>query len=470
MSDPAVFCAHTELVETEKLVPNPRNPNRHPESQIKLLAKIIRAQGWRNPIVVSRRSGFVIKGHGRLDAAKLLECERVPVDFQDYENEAAEWADMLADNRIAELAETDDEELKKLIQELDGQIDLDLTGFDAFSIDELLPPEATGEQQPTPEPPDEALTRPGDIYILGNHRLMCGDSGSPTDLDRLLDGARIQLANTDPPYNVKVEPRSATAIAAGMCADSPLMSPNAKKPKMHHQSFDMARGVGDPSKARKKLRPKDRPLANDFISEEDFDKALRAWFGNIARVLEPGRAFYIWGGYANLANYPSALRECELYFSQAIIWDKEHPVLTRKDFMGAFEIAFYGWREGAAHQFFGPNNATDLWHIKKVTGQKMVHLTEKPVDLAVRAMGYSSRPGENVLDLFGGSGSTLIGAEQAGRRAFLMELDTLYSDVIVQRWINLGEGRRAIRIRDGIEEDVTAEFEARKTAQLGEAE
>ncbi len=461
MSDPAVFCAHTELVETEKLVPNPRNPNRHPESQIKLLAKIIRAQGWRNPIVVSKRSGFVIKGHGRLDAAKLLECEKVPVDFQDYENEAAEWADMLADNRIAELAETDDEELKKLIQELDGQIDLDLTGFDAFSIDELLPPQATGEQQPTPEAPDEALTRPGDIYILGNHRLMCGDSGSPTDLDRLLDGARIQLANTDPPYNVKVEPRSSTAIAAGICSDSPLMSPNAKKPKMHHQSFDMARGVGDPLKARKKLRPKDRPLANDFISEEDFDKALRAWFGNIARVLEPGRAFYIWGGYANLANYPSALRENELYFSQAVIWDKEHPVLTRKDFMGAFEIAFYGWREGAAHQFYGPNNATDLWHIKKVTGQKMVHLTEKPVDLAVRAMGYSSRPGENVLDLFGGSGSTMIGAEQAGRRAFLMELDTLYSDVIVQRWINLGEGRKAIRIRDGVEEDVTAEFAAR---------
>jgi DNA modification methylase len=465
MSDPAVFCAHTELVETEKLVPNPRNPNRHPESQIKLLAKIIRAQGWRNPIVVSKRSGFVIKGHGRLDAAKLLECERVPVDFQDYENEAAEWADMLADNRIAELAETDAEELKALIKELDGQIDLDLTGFDALSLEELLPPEAGDEPMPVPEQPDEAFTRPGDIYILGPHRLMCGDSGSPEDLNRLLDGARIQLANTDPPYNVKVEPRSATAIAAGMCGDSPLMSPNAKKPKMHHQSFDMARGVGDPSKARKKLRPKDRPLANDFISEEDFDRRLREWFGNIARVLEPGRAFYIWGGYANLGNYPSALRECELYFSQGIIWDKEHPVLTRKDFMGAFEIAFYGWREGAAHQFFGPNNATDLWHIKKVTGQKMVHLTEKPVDLAVRAMGYSSRPGENVLDLFGGSGSTLIGAEQAGRRAFLMELDTLYSDVIVQRWINLGEGRKAIRIRDGAQQDVTAEFNARKAQE-----
>ena len=456
-----VWCPFDELVAVGDLKPHPKNPNRHGEAQIELLAKNIRYFGWRRTISMSRRSGYIVAGHGRLLAAQKLGITAVPVDFQDFASDADEMAVLVSDNRLAELAETDGEELKKLIQELDGQIDLDLTGFDAFSIDELLPPEATGEPQPTPEPPDEALTRPGDIYILGNHRLMCGDSGSPSDLDRLLNGARIHLANTDPPYNVKVEPRSATAIAAGMCADSPLMSPNARKPKMHHQSFDMARGVGDPAKALKKLRPKDRPLANDFISEEDFDKALRAWFGNIARVLEPGRAFYIWGGYANLANYPSALRENELYFSQAVIWDKEHPVLTRKDFMGAFEIAFYGWREGAAHQFFGPNNATDLWHIKKVTGQKMVHLTEKPVDLAVRAMGYSSRPGENVLDLFGGSGSTLIGAEQAGRRAFLMELDTLYSDVIVQRWLNLGEGRTAIRIRDGVEEDVTAEFAAR---------
>jgi len=149
--------------------------------------------------------------------------------------------------------------------------------------------------------------------------------------------------------------------------------------------------------------------------------------------------------HANLANYPAALKECELYFSQGIVWDKQHPVLTRKDFMGAFELAFYGWREGAAHKFFGPNNATDLWHVKKVNPQSMVHLTEKPVELAVRAIQYGSRPGENVLDLFGGSGSTLIGCEQTGRRAFLMELDPLYCDVIVQRWEQF-TGRKAERI------------------------
>ncbi|MBX7166861.1 MAG: hypothetical protein K1X74_11075 [Pirellulales bacterium] len=151
-------------------------------------------------------------------------------------------------------------------------------------------------------------------------------------------------------------------------------------------------------------------------------------------MLAPGRGFYIWGGYANCANYPPVLKACQLYFSQAIIWVKEHPVLTRKDFMGNHEWCFYGWREGAAHVFLGPNNATDVWSVKKVNPQSMVHLTEKPVELAVRAMNYSSRPGENVLDLFGGSGSTLIAAEQTGRKAFLMELDPLYCDVIVERF------------------------------------
>jgi DNA modification methylase len=161
--------------------------------------------------------------------------------------------------------------------------------------------------------------------------------------------------------------------------------------------------------------------------------------------LEPGRAAYIWGGYANCANYPAALREAGLYFSQAIIWDKQHPVLTRKDYMGAHEWCFYCWREGAAHKFFGPNNATDLWHVKKVNPQSMVHLTEKPVELAVLAIQYSSKPGENVLDLFGGSGSTLIACEQTGRNAYLMEIDGAYSDVIVERWEKF-TGRKAERI------------------------
>jgi DNA modification methylase len=272
-----------------------------------------------------------------------------------------------------------------------------------------------------PQPPDAAITKPGDLWVLGNHRLLCGDSSKPGDVDRLLAGAMVQLVNTDPPYNVQVEPRSKNAIAAGL------------------SSFK----AEESTPTTGKLRAKDRPLANDCVSDQEYQRLLHAWFANLARVLESGRAFYLWGGYANCGSYPRALRTNGLYFSQSIIWDKEHPVLSRKDFMGAHEWCFYGWKEGAAHQFFGPNNATDLWSVKKVNTQNRVHLTEKPVELAVRAIDYSSRPGENVLDLFGGSGSTLIGAEQTGRRAFLMEFDPLYCDVIVQRFETF-TGKKAV--------------------------
>ena len=254
----------------------------------------------------------------------------------------------------------------------------------------------------------------------------------PVDLDILLDGQPIHLANTDPPYNVKVEPRSNNAIAAGLSSFT----------QTHHQGLDLARHPEKAHATHAQLRPKDRPLENDFVSDEEFDRLLDAWFGNIARVLMPGHGFYIWGGYANCGNYPPFLKKHKLYFSQAVIWDKQHPVLTRKDFMGAHEWAFYCWREGAAHRYFGPANATDLWHVKKVNPQSMVHLTEKPVALAVQAMQFSSKQGENVLDLFGGSGSTLIGCEQTARRAFLMEIDELYCDVIRRRWAEFvhGEG------------------------------
>jgi DNA modification methylase len=228
-------------------------------------------------------------------------------------------------------------------------------------------------------------------------------------------GETVDLVNTDPPYNVRVEPRSNNAIAAGL---SSFVAPQqgkggttygltsnqrlsramaGKKGLHHHQSFDLHRGASKAKRTTKKLRPKDRALANDFMKDADYDVLLRQWFSNLAAVLKPGGAFYIWGGYANCANYPPALADCGLYFSQAIIWVKEHPVLTRKDFMGNHEWAFYGWREGAAH-WFNPEikNATDVWSVKKVNPQAMVHLTEKPVELALRALTYSSRAGEVV--------------------------------------------------------------------------
>ncbi len=325
-------------------------------------------------------------------------------------------------------------------------MDLSALGWDGDALRELMADPGTEglvDEDAVPAPPDEPVTRKGDLWILGNHRLLCGDSSFPADVDRLLEGEAIHLVNTDPPYNVKVEPRSNNAIAAGL--SSFQASPSKPPAKNHHQALDLALHPEKSKPTSKKLRAKDRPLANDFVSDVEFDRLLLAWFGNIARVLLPGGGYFIWGGYGNLGNYPGPLKACGLYFSQAIVWDKQHPVLTRKDFMGAFEIAFYGWKEGAAHRYFGPANATDLWHVKKVNPQAMVHLTEKPVELARRAIEYCSKPGEHVLDLFGGSGSTLIGAEMTGRRAFLMELDALYCDVIVQRWEKF-TGKKAERV------------------------
>jgi len=432
-----------ELRGIDDIRPYERNP-RINDQAVDAVARSLEEFGFRQPIVVDAE-GVIVCGHTRWKAAKQLGLAKVPVHVARDLSPEQIRAYRIADNQTGTLADWDFEILPVELAELrEGGFDMDLLAFDEEELARLLTEGSgvkEGETDPddVPEPPDEATTQRGDLWILGDHRLLCGDAGSTEDVDRLLDGDVIHLVNSDPPYNVRVEPRSATAIAAGKSS-----FPEQAK-KMHHQGFDTARGVSDPSKARKKMRAKDRPLENDFLSGEDFDKLLLAWFGQMARVLKPGRSFYIWGGYANLGNYPPALKASGLYFSQGIVWDKQHPVLTRKDYMGAFEIAFYGWREGAGHHFYGPNNATDLWHVKKVNPQAMVHLTEKPVELAVRAIQYSSKPGEHVLDLFGGSGSTLIGCEQTGRKAYLMEMDPLYCDVIVQRWEQF-TGQKAERV------------------------
>ena len=414
-----------------RLVPYERNPRRNDDAVDRMCGSI-REFGFRIPIL-ARSSGEVVDGHLRLKAALKLGMDTLPVILADGLNDAQVKAFRLMANQSVAWATWDEELLGAELAELQAMdFDLSLVGFDDDELDRLLEGVGAGtpgltDEDACPEPCEDAMTRPGDLWVLGPHRLLCGDSSLPADVDRLLAGAPIHLVNMDPPYNVKVEPRSNNAIASGLSSFAP-------QAQTHHQALDLARHPEKAKGTTKKMRPKDRPLANDFVSPDAFDAMLRAWFGNATRVLEPGRGFYIWGGYANLANYPSALRECGLYFSQAIVWDKEHPVLTRKDFMGSFELAFYGWKEGAAHQYFGPPNARDLWHVKKVNPQSMVHLTEKPVELARLAIEYSSRRGENVLDLFGGSGSTLIGAEQTGRHAFLMELDAPYCDVICKRW------------------------------------
>ena len=423
------------LVSAAELKANPKNWRKHPTQQREALRAILAEIGYADALLAREtEEGLVlIDGHLRAD---LTPDETVPVLILDLDDREADKL-LLTLDPLGAMADADAEKLADLLRGVEVDQESLKRMLDDLAIEhaiDLSPGAMTGDLDETPQPPDEATTRPGDLWILGEHRLLCGDSSKPEDVDRLLAGATIQLVNTDPPYNVKVEPRSNNAIAAG----------NSSFSNFHHQRFDVANHPEKSKPTSRKMRAKDRQLANDFVSEEEFDRLLSAWFGNMARVLDPGRGFYIWGGYANVANYPPVLKAMKLYFSQAIIWVKEHPVLTRKDFMGNHEWCFYGWKEGAAHLFVGPNNATDVWSVKKVNPTQMVHLTEKPVELAVRAMQYSSRAGENVLDLFGGSGSTLIAAEQTGRKAFLMELDTLYCDVIVQRWEKLS-GKKATR-------------------------
>ena len=403
----------------------PYNPRTISDHDLRALGGSMTAFGVVEPVVVNRRTGRIVGGHQRVKAAEASGIEELPVVHVDLD-EAQEKQLNLALNRIH--GEFDTEKLADILRELELEgADLDLTGFTQSEIDDLIrgfesPAEGLTDPDLVPAPPDDPATQPGDVIYLGRHRLLCGDSSDLEQVKKLLDGERIHGVNTDPPYNVNVEPRTNNAIAARAI------------PGAHHQGFDLARHAqkGIPTG---QMRARDRVLANDFVSDEEFGRLLRAWFNNAAWALEPGRAFYLWGGYANVANYPPAIQEAGLYFSQTIIWVKEWPVLTRKDFMGNHEWCFYGWKEGAAH-FFNPGitNAPDVWTVKKVNPQSMVHLTEKPVELAERALMYSSRKGEHVLDLFGGSGSTLMAAERMGRRAFLMELDPAYCDVIVKRW------------------------------------
>lgn len=394
----------------------PYNPGRISDHDLGALRRSLRAFGVVEPIVVNRRTWHIVGGHQRVVAARAEGMSDLPVVHVDLDL-AAERQLNLALNRIS--GQWDQEKLAGLLAELraDGA-DLKLTGFTEAEVLDVIsshtrPRDGRTDPDAVPAPLPQAVSQLGDLITLGHHRLLCGDSASRPDLERLLAGASAQLVNTDPPYNVNAQPRY------------------VKK------------------RDREELRPRDREILNDSMSDGDFEKLLARWFGSIAQALEPGRSFYIWGGSKNLERFPSALVASGLHYSQLIVWDKQWPVVGRSDFMGQHEVAYYGWRdfgpefsaavygwkEGATHYFApGVNNATDLWHVKKVTPAAMIHLTEKPVELAERALNYSSRIGEGVLDLFGGSGSTLIAAERLERRAFLMELDPIYCDVIVRRW------------------------------------
>ncbi|HUU68734.1 MAG TPA: ParB N-terminal domain-containing protein, partial [Planctomycetota bacterium] len=291
--------------------PYARNPRLN-DKAVDAVAASLQEYGFRQPIVVDGE-GVIIAGHTRWKAAKKLGLAKVPVHVAKDLTPEQVKAYRLADNRTGGIAEWDFEILPVELSELQsGGFDMALLGFKEEELGKLLSEGAgirAGLTDPddVPGAPDAAITQPGDLWILGEHRLLCGDSARVEDVKRLMAGVMGDLVNTDPPYNVRVEPRSNNACAAGL-------SSYGDATDHHHQAMDEAIH-GKRKATHKKLRPKDRPLENDFVGEEAFQKLLLAWFGNMSRVLKPGGAFYIWGGYANLGNYPPALKASGLYFS-----------------------------------------------------------------------------------------------------------------------------------------------------------
>jgi DNA modification methylase len=366
-----------KIVQTpvDQLIPYVNNSRKHSDEQVAQIAASIKEFGWTNPILVDGEKG-IIAGHGRLMAARKLGMEEVPVIELSHLSDTQRKALIIADNKLAMNAEWDNDLLTiELNDLLADDFELEILGFDKDELAALLEPEVVEgltDEDDAPALPEEPKTKPGDIYKLGNHRLMCGDSTSIDAVEKLMDGNSVDLIFTDPPYNV---------------------------------SFNGRSGKHD-------------VIKNDNLSESDFETFISE-VCNTIRVIDP-KAYYIWCNW----NFYGILQD-KLDYKTCIVWAKN----------------VFGMGNGYRHQhefclFNGKideiiKNESDLWEVKK--DRNYVHPTQKPVALSVRAFGNHIKL-LNVLDLFGGSGSTLIGAEQTGRKAFLMELDPKYCDVIVKRW------------------------------------
>ena len=398
-----VFCSFDEITPLESIIPNPKNPNTHPEEQIQLLSNIISSQGWRMPIVVSTRSGFIVKGHGRLEAAKAAGMESAPVEYQNYGTEAEEYADLIADNRIAELSIIDEEMLKELLAEMEEEYQ-ELTGYSEDELTDLLNEleSETASYTETDaddfevEPPAIPTAKRGDIYQLGRHRLMCGDSTDPDDVYTLMDGETCSLLITDPPYNVNYE------------------------------------GGTD-----EKLT-----IQNDNMDDKSFRLFLASAFKCADNVMKPGAAFYLWHSDSEGYNFRGACRDNDWKVRQCLIWRKNSLVLGRQDYHWQHEPCLYGWKDGAAHLWNSDRSQTTILDFDKPS-RNGEHPTMKPVDLFSYQIQNNTKKNDYVLDLFGGSGTTLVACEQLDRVSFTMELDPRYVDVIVRRYEEL-TGQKAV--------------------------
>jgi DNA modification methylase len=399
------FDPRIEWRDPVSLTPYSNNAKTHPAEQVDKIAASIASFGFDQPIVVDG-DGVIIKGHGRREASLRLGLDQVPVLVRTDLSVAEIKAARLADNRTAQSPW--DEELLRVELEalLEEDFDLGLTGFDLAEIDELLAavePEQTGlsEDDEVPEAPEQPVTRPGDLWVLGSHRLLCGDATVLADVERVLGGQLADMTWTDPPYNVDY-------------ASSP----------------------------KDKLRGKHRPILNDNLGA-GFEAFLYDACTNILQVTKG--ACYICMSSSELDTLQRAFRAAGGKWSTFIIWAKNTFTLGRADYQRQYEPILYGWRDGSDHYWCGARDQGDVWFFDKPTRNDL-HPTMKPVALVQRAIRNSSKTRDIVLDPFGGSGSTLIACEKAGRQARLIELDPKYADVIVRRWQGFSGGTAT---RDG---------------------
>ncbi|MEW9897068.1 site-specific DNA-methyltransferase [Chitinivorax sp. PXF-14] len=389
---------------TAKLLPYARNARTHSDDQVAQIAASIAEFGFTNPILAGS-DGIIVAGHGRLAAAQKLGLEIVPVVVLDHLSPTQRRALVIADNRIAENAGWDDAMLRIELEDLQLEgFDLDITGFDADALAELIAgdePDNEGQtdEDAVPEVGETPISRPGDVWIMGQHRLLCGDSTVAESYARLMQGDVADMVFTDPPYNVNYA-----------------------------------------NSAKDKMRGKDRAILNDNLGDGFYDFLLAALTPTVANCQG---GIYVAMSSSELDVLQAAFRAAGGKWSTFIIWAKNTFTLGRADYQRQYEPILYGWPEGAQRHWCGDRDQGDVWAIKKPQKNDL-HPTMKPVELVERAIRNSSRPGNVVLDPFGGSGTTLIAAEKSDRVARLIELDPKYVDVIVRRWEDF-TGQTAIR-------------------------
>ncbi|WP_223618917.1 site-specific DNA-methyltransferase [Lysobacter sp. ESA13C] len=390
----------------EALIPFARNARTHSDAQVAQIAASIVEFGWTNPILVDGDSG-IIAGHGRLLAARQLGLGVVPTIELAHLTPAQKRAYVIADNRLAENAGWDEELLKLELAELrDAEFDLDLLGFTDEELDDLLLDDQAGltDDDEVPEVQDQPVSRRGDIWICGNHKVLCGDATSGEDYSALLGDELVDMTFTDPPYNV-----------------------------------DYANNPKD------KLRGKHRPILNDNLGC-DFGAFLEACCTQMVSLTKG--AIYIAMSSSELDRLQTAFRAAGGRWSTFIIWAKNKFTMGHADYQRQYEPILYGWREGSDRFWCGARDQGDVWFIDR-TSKNDLHPTMKPVALVERAIRNSSKSRDLILDPFGGSGTTMIAAEKTGRRARLIELDPKYADVIVRRWQE-HTGQAALRQCDGV--------------------